>query len=132
LTVLPPLEVDYDALDPSLPRLLGFESKTMPDSPYWRDIHFRKARLDAATRGHMEAAAAALFARLGVRDYARFDFRADADGQIKFLECNPNPAWANDGKLAFMAGFAAIEYRDMLHMILAAAQTRAAAEAGGA
>lgn len=132
LTVLPPLEVDYEALDPALPRLLGFESKAIPDSPYWSDIHFREARLDPETRPRIEAAAVAMFERLGLRDYGRFDFRADADGRIKFLECNPNPAWSNDGKLAYMAGFAGIAYPDMLRMILEAAQTRAAAERRGA
>lgn len=128
LTVLPPLEVDYDALDPSLPRLLGFESKALPDSAYWRDVHFREARLGPDDRAGIEAAAVRMFERLGLRDYGRFDFRADANGRIKFLECNPNPAWANDGKLAYMAGFGGIAYPDMLRMILEAAQARAAAE----
>jgi len=130
LTVLPPLEVDYDALDPALPRLLGFESKAVPASPYWQDIRFREARLDRAARAEIEAAATALFARLGLRDYGRFDFRTGADGRIRFLECNPNPAWANDGKLAFMASFAGIAYPDMLRLILETAQRRAAAERG--
>ena len=128
LTILPPLEVDYDALDPSLPRLLGFESKAMPGTPYWSDIRFREARLDAPRRARVEAVAATMFERLGLRDYGRFDFRADAQGRIKFIECNPNPAWANDGKLAYMAGFAGIGYADMLRMILEAAQLRAASE----
>lgn len=128
MTVLPPLEVDYDALDPSLPRLLGFESKAIPDSAYWTDIHFREARLNTGNRTRIESAARDLFQRLGLRDYGRFDFRTAADGTIKFLECNPNPAWANDGKLAYMASFAGIEYPDMLHRILRAAQVRAAAE----
>jgi D-alanine-D-alanine ligase len=65
-----------------------------------------------------------LFARLGCRDYARFDFRCAVDGEAKLMEVNPNPAWANDGKLAFMAGFAGIAYRDMLKMILDAALRR--------
>jgi D-alanine-D-alanine ligase len=130
LIVLPPLEVDYDGLDPSLPRLLGFESKAMPHSPYWSQIRFREARLDARTRAEIEAASTAMFERLGLRDYGRFDFRADAHGKIKFIECNPNPAWANDGKLAYMAGFAGIQYADMLRMILEAAQARAASERG--
>jgi D-alanine-D-alanine ligase len=65
-----------------------------------------------------------LFARLGCRDYARFDFRCAADGEPKLMEVNPNPAWANDGKLAFMAGFAGIAYPDMLKMILDAALRR--------
>ncbi len=132
LTVLPPLEVDYSALDPSLPPLLGFESKALPQSPYWSDVRFREARLDARAGAAIEAAAKAMFERLGLRDYGRFDFRADAMGEIKFLECNPNPAWANDGKLAYMAGFAGIEYADMLRMILESAQARAAAERAGA
>jgi D-alanine-D-alanine ligase len=128
--VLPPLEVDYSALDPSLPRLLGFESKAMPDTPYWSDIHFAEARLNADDRTGIEAAALAMFERLGLRDYGRFDFRADAAGRIKFLECNPNPAWANDGKLAYMAGFAGIDYVSMLRVILEAAQARCARERG--
>jgi len=130
MTVLPPLEVDYDALDPALPRLLGFESKALPDSPYWTDVKFREARLDAAARAGVEAAAVALFERLGLRDYGRFDFRTGADGTVKLMEVNPNPAWANDGKLAFMARFAGIAYRDMLRMILEAAQSRTAVERG--
>ncbi|MDH3229255.1 MAG: D-alanine--D-alanine ligase [Alphaproteobacteria bacterium] len=129
-TVLPPLEVDYDGLDPALPRLLGFESKALPDSPYWTDVRFREACLDTAARGALETAAVAMFERLDLRDYGRFDFRAGDDGVIKLMEVNPNPAWANDGKLAFMAGFAGIDYRDMLRMILEAAQSRAAAERG--
>ena len=40
------------------------------------------------------------------------------------MEVNPNPAWANDGKLAFMASFAEIAYPRMLEMIVDAAITR--------
>ena len=47
-----------------------------------------------------------------------------ADGRPKLLEVNPNPAWANDGKLAFMAGFAGISYPRMLEMIVDAALVR--------
>ena len=65
-----------------------------------------------------------LFARLGCRDYARFDFRVAADGEPKLMEVNPNPAWAYDGKLAFMAGFAGIDYPGMLEMIVDAALRR--------
>jgi hypothetical protein len=45
-------------------------------------------------------------------------------GEPRLLEVNPNPAWTNDGKLAFMAGFAGVAYPDMLKMILDAALTR--------
>jgi D-alanine-D-alanine ligase len=62
--------------------------------------------------------------RLGCRDYGRFDFRRAADGEPRLLEVNPNPAWANDGKLALKAGFAGITCPEMLKAILNAALRR--------
>jgi D-alanine-D-alanine ligase len=68
-----------------------------------------------------------LFERLGCRDYARVDFRADANGTVKLLEMNPNPGWCWDGKFNLMAGFAGHSYGDLLGMIVEAAQVRVAA-----
>jgi D-alanine-D-alanine ligase len=124
LAALPVLEVDFTRLPAGLAPILSLESKTLPDSPYWTEIRFRRAEADAALLARMVGHARRLFARLGCRDYGRFDFRCAADGEPRLLEVNPNPAWANDGKLAFMAGFAGIEYPDLLKMILDAALRR--------
>lgn len=124
LRMLPPLEVDYSGLPPGLSPILSFESKAMPDSPYWTEIKFRRADIASDLRSMLEGWTRTLFRRLGLRDYGRFDFRVAADGEPKLMEVNPNPAWASDGKLAFMAGFAGIEYRDMLRLILEAAIAR--------
>jgi D-alanine-D-alanine ligase len=124
LEALPALEVDFSALPAGLAPILSYESKAFPDSPYWTEIRFRRAGLDPEVHARMVADARRLFARLGCRDYARFDFRCVADGAPRLLEVNPNPAWANDGKLAFMAGFAGIPYAAMLAMILEAALKR--------
>ncbi|HVH80261.1 MAG TPA: methyltransferase domain-containing protein, partial [Stellaceae bacterium] len=129
--VLPVLEVDYCGLDPELPRLLTYESKWIPDSPYWSQIAYREARLDEDTRRKMTDYANILFERLGCRDYARFDFRADAAGEIKLLEVNPNPGWCWDGKLNLMAEMAGLRYSDLLRLILEAAQERVAAQCPG-
>ena len=123
-TLLPVLEVDYSALDPALPRLLDYSSKTDPASPYWNDIHFRQARLDADTQQRLKDYCQALFARLGLRDYGRFDFRADASGEIKLMEVNPNPAWCWDGKLAHMASHMGEGHSGLLRMIIEAAGKR--------
>jgi D-alanine-D-alanine ligase len=104
--------------------LSGAEYKAIPDSPYWTEIKFKRAQLAPGLEARLETWARTLFKRLGLRDYGRFDFRVAADGEPKLMEVNPNPAWANDGKLAFMAGFAGIEYRDMLRLILEAAIAR--------
>jgi D-alanine-D-alanine ligase len=124
LTVLPPLEVDFSGLPEGCNPILSFESKVDPASPYWTEIKFRKAAIDDATLARIEGWAKALFRRFGLQDYGRFDFRCAADGRPKLMECNPNPAWANDGKLAFMAGFAGIAYPRMLEMVVDAAMTR--------
>lgn len=125
LRALPALEVDFEGLPDGLPPILSYESKALPDSPYWTEIKFKRAEsLGAGEEAALAENAKRLFARLGLRDYGRFDFRRDAEGRLKLMEVNPNPAWANDGKLAFMASFAGFEYRDMLRMIVDAACAR--------
>ena len=122
--VPPPLVVDYSALPDGLTPILSYESKTIPDSPFWTDIAFDRAALPddriAAMRGYAEK----LFVRLECRDYARFDFRADADGTIKLLEVNVNPAWSFDGKMAIMCGLGGTSYGEMLAMIVDVARKR--------
>jgi D-alanine-D-alanine ligase len=124
LRALPALEVDFSALPAGLSPILSFESKAVPDSPYWTDITFGPAALDDAVEAGMVRDCERLFQRFGLRDYGRFDFRCDGAGNPKLMEVNPNPAWGNDGKLAFMAGFAGIAYPQMLGMIVEAALVR--------
>ncbi len=121
---LPVLEVDYSRLDKDLPQILGYESKWEPDSPYWTQIRYREATLADQIQQQMIDNSAKLFERLNCRDYARFDFRADAKGEIKLLEVNPNPGWCWDGKLNIMAGFQGMRYTELLGQILMAAIER--------
>jgi D-alanine-D-alanine ligase len=122
--ILPTLEVDFSRLPTGLDPILSFESKAYPDSPYWTDIKFKQAVLDPGLEKQMNDWVRFLFRRFGLRDYARFDFRVGSDNTPKLMEVNPNPAWAYDGKLAFMAGFAGMKYGEMLHKILRAAIIR--------
>src|SRR6185295_16169171 len=124
LRALPILEVDFTKLDPKLPKILGYESKWEPESPYWTQVSYHEADLPELLQQQLVEHSARLFERLGCRDYARFDFRADAKGEIKLLEVNPNPGWCWDGKVNLMAGFAGMRYSDLLGQILAAAVER--------
>lgn len=121
---LPLVEVDYSSLDPSLPQILGYESKWEPDSPYWTDIDYRQASLDDDLQRQLIDHSTLLFERLGCRDYARFDYRTGSDGVIKLLEANPNPGWCWDGKFNFMAQFDGLRYADLLLKIIEVAQNR--------
>lgn len=122
--ILPILEVDYSDLPRDLPQILSYESKWDPTSPYWTAISYKQAKLKEEEHRLMTESSVQLFERLGCRDYARFDFREDAHGQIKLLEVNPNPGWCWDGKLNLMAQFAGMSYKKLLHKILLEALER--------
>ncbi len=120
---LPMLQVDFSNLPDGLPQILAFESKTGPSNPY-DDIGIARATLDAETVGRLTAHAERLFERLGCRDYARFDFRAAAEGTIKLMEVNPNPAWSREAKLARMANFDGLEYPQLMELLVDTAWAR--------
>lgn len=124
ITPLPILEVDYSQLPEEMPPILGYESKWMPDSPYWSNIRYMKANLMEEQARELIDNSVLLFQRLECRDYARFDYRMDGQGKIKLLEANPNPGWCWDGKFNLMAQMAGLSYADLLDMILRAARER--------
>ncbi len=123
-TVLPIIEEDYSLLPKGLPRICGYEAKWLEDSPYMKSLRSIRACLDLETEQQLIRDSLKLFRRLGCRDYCRFDWRLNADGQPKLLEANPNPGWCWDGHLAKMSKFAGISYKQMLEMILKAAEER--------
>lgn len=124
LEFLPILEVDYSALPADLPPILCYESKWVPDSPYWSKIKYKQAELDEESVRKLEHFSRLLFDRLECRDYARFDFRRGKDGRIKLLEVNPNPGWCWDGKLNLMAKMKGMSYGELLDKILQSALQR--------
>jgi len=122
-TILPVVEEDYSVLPEGLPHLCGYEAKWLPDSPYW-NLRSIPAELSESTRNVLEDASVRLFVRLECRDYARFDWRLDSEGNPHLLEVNPNPGWCWDGHLAKMAHIAGLSYADMLEAIVSAAAMR--------
>ena len=121
--VLPIIEEDYSALPPELPRICGYEAKWLPDSPYW-NIKSIPAELPEHTEKFIVECCLKLFERLECRDYCRFDWRLDSEGNPRLLEVNPNPGWCWDGHLAKMAKIAGMSYAEMIEDILKAAEQR--------
>ena len=124
---LPILEVDYGALDPELPPILAFAFKNDLDSPY-ASVRYRRAALAPAAATELSDHSRRLFARLGCRDYARIDYRADVSGRIRLLEVNPNPAITWKSTLQQMAAAAGHDYPAFLGLLLAVALRRSRAE----
>ena len=121
--ILPISEDDYSELPSDLPKICGYEAKWLPDSPYSK-IKSIRAELPNETEELIQRSSIKLFERLECRDYARFDWRLDVDGNPKLLEVNPNPGWCWDGHLAKMASYNNMDYKDMLLKILNTAEKR--------
>ncbi|MGB5911878.1 MAG: methyltransferase domain-containing protein [Promethearchaeia archaeon] len=121
--ILPIIEEDYSSLPSDLPHICGYEAKWLPDSPYWL-LKSIPAELPEDTIQIIESSSLKLFERLECRDYARFDWRLDGEGNPKLLEVNPNPGWCWDGHLAKMAKFDGLSYKDMLIKILNTSERR--------
>lgn len=75
--------------------------------------------LDPALEKALQADALAIYHKLDCKDFARVDFRVDADGQPWFLEINPLPTFAPDGTFAIVAELVGQSYADFLADVLA-------------
>jgi len=122
-TVFPVIMADYSLLPKNLPQICGYESKWLPESPYW-NIKSTAADLPEDIEKFIIECCLKLSERLECKDYCRFDWRVDANGTPKLLEVNPNPGWCWDGHLAKMAEIAGISYSKTLKMILQASEQR--------
>jgi D-alanine-D-alanine ligase len=123
-SVLPVIEEDYSQLPEGLPRICGYEAKWDTESEYFQTIKSIPADLPQATIDFLNASCIRLFQRVGCQDYARFDWRLDANNTPRLLEVNPNPGWCWDGHLARMAEIAGLSYAEMLRDILNACDER--------
>lgn len=59
-----------------------------------------------------------IYRTLGLDGYARLDYRLDAEGNLWFLEANPNPDIASEEEFARSAGAAGIVYEELLDRII--------------
>jgi D-alanine-D-alanine ligase len=100
-----------------LPKICGYEAKWDQASPYWQ-IQTKPAELPPDTMKFLITASRKLYSRFGIRDYGRFDWRLDADGQPYFLEANANCGWCWDGHLAKAAALGGISYSQLFETIL--------------
>jgi len=121
--ILPITEEDYSAIPEKLPKICGYEAKWQPESIYW-NIKSVPAHLHNETREFIIDCCLRLYERLECRDYCRFDWRLDANGNPKLLEVNPNPGWCWDGHLAKMANHEGKSYSQLLEAIFDAVEKR--------
>ncbi len=81
-------------------------------------------RLDLELESRLAALAVRVFESLECRDFARVDFRLDAEGAPVFLEINPLPTFALDGTFAILAELEGCTLAAMLGRCVAAGLER--------
>jgi D-alanine-D-alanine ligase len=121
--VLQPVELVVRSRHPSAPRFATYRLKNDPRYRARWGAHYRPARLEASTRRSLEAASRKLFHALGLRDYARLDFRLTEEGRFYFIEANPNPD-LDPHALNRSGCFAGVPYVRLLRTIIESARKR--------
>ncbi len=81
-------------------------------------------RLDSALEARLAELAVKAFEALECLDFARVDFRLDAQGEPVFLEINPLPTFATDGTFAILAELEGCSLDVMLGRCIAAGLER--------
>ncbi len=123
--LLPLSEIEFRGFPRGAPRIMSYDAKWRPHHPaYRRTQPVCPARVAPALADHLERLARTAFRVLGVRGYARADFRVDARGRPYVLEVNPNPDTSRDAGLMRMLAAAGLSpgafWRGQIERALAA------------
>lgn len=117
--VLPPAEIIFDQFG-DRPRIVGYNAKW--DAGSFEYSHtprsFEFAADECALLGDLARLALECWTGLGLRGYARVDFRVDTLGSPWVLEVNANPCLAPDAGFAAALVQAGIEFDDAIDRIL--------------
>jgi D-alanine-D-alanine ligase len=81
-------------------------------------VHTTPGELTPALEAELAAHSVAAFGALRCRDFARADWKCDADGRPRFLEINPLPTFATDGSFAILAELSGVTYAAFLARVL--------------
>jgi len=111
--VLPPVEMEFSTFSDLRERLCSWDAKFTPGSrPYTEIRTVAPAPLTAEELRLLEEVSRAAYRAMGIRDYARFDYRL-RDGVFYLLDPNPNPDISADASLALTAELAGLSYGQM-------------------
>ena len=124
IEMLPPAEMDFSEFKDVHDRLCTYESKFVPGSVYYEDIHtLLPAPLTPAEMHSLYNVCQAAYRVIGCRDYARIDVRL-RNGIFHVLDVNPNADISADASLACAAEEAGYSYGETGSRIVCLAANR--------
>ena len=119
LTALPPRELVFENAPDGAPLIATARVKHDLDYQERLGIEQRAAQdLPDAVASGLAHLSKRIYRTLGLTGYARLDFRLRPDGNLFFLEANPNPEIAVGEEFASAAEAAGIDYPELLQRII--------------
>lgn len=119
LVALPPRELVFEKAPPDTPIIATARAKHNLEYQKRHGIDQRAAdELPPAVAATLGRLSKRIYRILGLTGYARLDYRLSPDGQLWFLEANPNPELADGEEFASAAKQHGIGYRELLGRIL--------------
>ncbi|MFZ5830807.1 MAG: D-alanine--D-alanine ligase family protein [Planctomycetota bacterium] len=118
--VLPSAEIEFAAYPPGKPRIVGYRAKWQEDSFEYRHTlrRFDFPSADGPLLDELADISLRCWEALGLRGYARVDFRVDESGHPWILEVNTNPCLSPDAGYAAALREAGIAFHQAVAAIL--------------
>jgi D-alanine-D-alanine ligase len=119
-------EIEFDPVEfNAAPRIVGFRAKWDAGSAEYRGTRpVFTPRIDDVAREQMLRLAVDVAQAIGLRDYARVDFRMDVGGRLFVLEANPNPDISRGSGYRKALDAAGISYPQFIATLLEKAASR--------
>ena len=124
LRVLPIRELKFKEVPEDEPKIATFKAKW--DEAYrqrWGIENYFASDLEPAVVQRINRTCRRIYRLLAIDGYARLDLRLTPDGQIVFIEANPNPVLARDEDFAESARKANLPYPKLIERIVSLAKT---------
>ena len=122
LTVFPPRELFFEQVPDGEPKIATFRAKW--DDQYRKKwgIHSGVAKaLPESVEKSLSTFCKRIYRHLRIQGYGRIDLRVKQNGEVYFIEANPNPSIAKNEDFALSAARAGLAYSELIAKILALA-----------
>jgi len=122
LSVFPPREIFFEQVPDDAPKFATFHAKwNQRYREKWGITNGPAKPLPEGVAEHLTDLARKVYGLLKIRGFGRIDVRLTPQGDVYFLEANPNPSLARDEDFAQSAAAAGTDYDTLIQQILSAA-----------
>lgn len=118
LKVLPIAEIIFVNYPDSKPKIIDYDAKWDEDSFAYKNTAREFLSDKNPFYQQLSELAKKTWHLLGLKDYARIDFRVDSQGQTYILEANANPSLAPDSGFVAAAQHAGIDFDKLISNLL--------------